>query len=145
MIGDLLSGITSFFGDGFDLLQKGAQVYSALSGDDDDEKRQSQGFMQPDFRGFRTSAARARPMEMESPYGMRAALYPENVQVAMRSMAQRQLSDNTLQQVRDTAAVRRSGRIPASPNVMQGYDMGVNVGSARASSRSRARFRSAIT
>ena len=63
MIGDLLSGITSFFGDGFDLLQKGAQVYSALSGDDDDEKK-SQGFMEPDFRSFRTSAAGARPIEM---------------------------------------------------------------------------------
>ena len=144
MIGDLLSGITSFFGDGFDLLQKGAQVYSALSGDDDDEKT-SQGFMQPDFRSFRTSAARARPMEMEAPYGMRAALYPENVQVAMRSMAQRQLSDNTLQQVRDTAAVRRSGRVNANPNIMQGYDNNLNVGSARASARGRARFRSAIT
>jgi hypothetical protein len=84
-------------------------------------------------------------MEMEAPYGMRAALYPENVQVAMRSMAQRQLSDNTLQQVRDTAAVRRSGRVNANPNIMQGYDMGINVGSARASARSRAKFRSAIT
>lgn len=144
MIGDLLSGITSFFGDGFDLLQKGAQIYSTFN-DDDDDKKKSQGFMQPDFRSFRTSAARARPMEMEAPYGMRAALYPENVQVAMRSMAQRQLSDNTLQQVRDTAAVRRSGRVNANPNIMQGYDMGINVGSARASARSRAKFRSAIT
>lgn len=144
MVGDLISGITSFFGDGFDLIKKGAEIYSTLT-DDDDEKRESEGFMQPDFRSFRTSAARARPVEMEAPFGMRAALYPENVQVAMRSMAQRQLSDNTLQQVRDTAAVRRSGRVNASPNVMQGYDMGINVGSARASARSRARFRSAIT
>ena len=144
MVGDLLSGITSFFGDGFDLLQKGAQIYGALSGDED-EKQESKGFMQPDFRNFRTSAARARPMQMEAPFGMRAALYPENVQVAMRSMAQRQLSDNTLQQVRDTASVRRSGRVNANPNVMQGYDMGINVGSARASARSRAKFRSAIT
>ena len=73
MVGDLISGITSFFGDGFDLIKKGAEIYSTLT-DDDDEKRESKGFMQPDFRSFRTSAAPARPVEMEAPFGMRAAL-----------------------------------------------------------------------
>jgi len=138
-IASLLSGISSLFGEAGDLIKLGAEAYSAISGDDDKDT----GFMKPNFAGFRTSAASVRPMEMDSPYGIRQPVYPENIQSAMRSMAQRQLTDTTLQQVRDVAAVRRT-RTNISPNIGMSYDMDITPAGARAAQVSRARIRNTL-
>lgn len=141
-VGKLLTGVSSFFGEAFDLIQKGAQVYGALSGDDKEEEQQ--GFMKPDFANFRTSAARASQRNMDQPFGIRPPIYPENVQNAMRSMAERQLRDSTLQQVRDVAAVRRSNRINTQPNVKMGSTLDITPAGARAAQVSRARIRNTL-
>jgi hypothetical protein len=137
-IGKLITGVTGVFGDAFDLIKMGAQVYGALSGDDDED---GSGFMKPDFARFRTSAARPQTQNMQQPFGLRPPIYPENVQNAMRSMAERQLSDNNLQQVRDTAAIRRSGRFSSSPTVNLTNDMSITPAGARQAQISRARIR----
>ncbi len=141
-VGKLLTGVESFFGEAFDLIQLGAKAYSALSGDDKEE--QQQGFMKPDFAKFRTSAARASQRNMDQPFGLRPALYPENVENAMRSMAERQLRDSTLQQVRDVAAVRRSNRINTQTNVNMANTLDITPAGARAAQVSRARIRNTM-
>lgn len=140
-VGKLLTGVSSFFGEAFDLIQLGAKAYSALSGDDREEE---QGFMKPDFANFRTSAARASQRNMDQPFGLRPPVYPENVQNAMRSMAERQLRDSTLQQVRDVAAVRRSNRINTQPNVNMGNTLDITPAGARAAQVSRAKIRNTL-
>jgi len=123
-----LTSVTNFFGDAFDLIQKGAQVYSALSGDDKEEKEQ--GFMKPDFASFRTSAARGTMRNMDAPQGLRQPFYPENVQAAMRYMANNALSDRNLQRIQDEAPAKLEY---VRPNVLMSYnmDVGDQVGSVR--------------
>ena len=140
-VGKLLTGVSSFFGEAFDLIQLGAKAYSALSGDDDEEQ---QGFMKPDFAKFRTSAARASQRNMDQPFGLRPPIYPENVQNAMRSMAERQLRDSTLQQVRDVAAVRRTSRFNTQTNVNMANTLDITPAGARAAQVSRARIRNTL-
>lgn len=141
-VGKLLTGVSSFFGEAFDLIQLGAKAYSELSGDDKEEEQQ--GFMKPDFAKFRTSAARASQRNMDQPFGLRPPIYPENIQNAMRSMAERQLRDATLQQVRDVAAVRRSNRFNTQTNVNMANTLDITPAGARAAQVSRARIRNTL-
>ena len=138
-VGALFTGVSNTFSTALSYIKTGAQIYSAL---DDDDKLEKDSFMSPDFRQFRTRAARPALRNMEQPYGIRPPLYPENVQLAVEAMAQRQLQDTNLQRIRDYAAIKATSKY--SPNINTSYDMDITPKGARAAQISRMRIRQTL-
>ena len=138
-VGALFTGVSNTFSTALTYIKAGAQIYSML---DDEDKLEKDSFMEPDFRQFRTRAARPALRNMEQPYGIRPPLYPENVQLAVEAMAQRQLQDANLQRIRDHAAIRTGSKY--APNVNINYGMDITPKGARSSQISRMRIRQTL-
>ena len=144
MFGDfkLSKVIGKYFGDAFDLFQKGAAVYGALT--EDDQKEQT-GFMRPgDGRLFNFDSnlrsARPTPQFMEAPIGLKAP----NIQAAFRYFADNTARDTNLQSIRAAnfkASISKK-RQNVRPNFSPGGFGNAGMGSARSNRVGRARFRS---
>lgn len=137
----LFDSVSNNFGEAWDLFQKGAQVYKALTAD---EKKEEKGFMPKRQFNFDSSlrSFRGAPQTMEAPIGLRNA----NIQAAHRHFAENQAKDTNLQRL--VASNYRAGitrkRVSTKQTISAGGYGSVDAGSARSKRVSRSTFRSRL-
>ena len=136
----LFKTIGETFGEAFDLFQKGAQIYSALT----EKEQQGGGFMPKRPFNFDSNlkSFSGAPRTMDAPVGLKNP----NIQTAYRYFAENVSKDTNIQRLVATnyRAGRMSKSVGTKENIVVGSYGTANMGSARASRVSRTTFRSRL-